>query len=651
MGLIDRAFRLLKEFPNFKKEDEPNNSSITKRSFLKEAESYFKTSSYPSLEVEIDNEISDEAIEEQATKADLFTIEEDDELIVLENSEAPNDFIEESESDFVIDLDLIDETDDKPFINPNVEVNEDLIDDSAILEDWERDALQDDFETIEPVLDIEETPTQADVEEQHFNPEKITNSDSYYVLVETTKEILKSKDFDEFFESLMYSLIGQVGIETILIFSSKIGNFANLSLVASEGIELTEKIIINENNAIYKKLANAGEIVKIDSLDLQELTRQENEILQKMSAEILIPINVNEQFSGLIIMGKLISGEEYSITELEFIKNLVDISSNYLSKVLDFESLNTEISELNKVLSSNNRITTFADKIYSSVNIEEVYELTSEFFKNDFKIKKFSLLLHESFHDRYKVFASNSISDSLKEKFYLSSDSKIITMISNLSAIYKLENPKDNIEISEIYSKENPDFIMIPLLNMKRLYGIFVLHQLAFELSTGFKQALVSIGNIIAPIISNILIQKEKDSLYQNPFNPMNNILEKEIRDSESSDEPFTLIVIKILNINRILNILGLNFYSEYIEFISKIIQDNVADKDYISRTGQGKFAVLLKGFNQKQSEKFIEKIKSKIVLFHNPSKDFKLSLQVYSLEYPTQAKEKRKFIEMLEET
>lgn len=58
-----------------------------------------------------------------------------------------------------------------------------------------------------------------------------------------------------------------------------------------------------------------------------------------------------------------------------------------------------------------------------------------------------------------------------------------------------------------------------------------------------------------------------------------------------------------------------------------------------------------MKENSKSDSEAFISKIKSEIVMFHNPSRDFKLSIQIYALTYPEQAKEKRKFIEMMEET
>jgi GGDEF domain-containing protein len=251
---------------------------------------------------------------------------------------------------------------------------------------------------------------------------------------------------------------------------------------------------------------------------------------------------------------------------------------------------------------------------------------------------------------KYKIFASNILKAENFESIQIDINSKIIALISQMSAIYKLENLHKNEEVISIFP-DHSDLILVPLLNMKKLVGFFSIHNTSIDLSSGLKQSLVSMTNIIAPIISNILIQNEKESLYKNPFNPLHYIIEKEIQISDNTNQPFTFIIVKILHINRILNILGINFYSEYTEFISKTISQSITNEDYISRIGQGKFALLLKNSNQEKSNHIIEKIKTQIVLFHNPSKDFKLSLQIYSLTYPVQTKEKRKFIEMMEET
>jgi GGDEF domain-containing protein len=646
MGLIQKAFNFLKDFSSLTKSSKEDLDK-PKRSFLKEAENFLQTKSYPSVEVDIDldeqpitqTEIatlgefdpSTEKLADQLEKDELFTIQESDQIL-LKNQE---------DTDFIIDLDNLNEVENSESINPE------LIDDTAILEDWEKDALND--EILDSVSE-EQIPTQEpsiQKSEENAREEVLEN---YIVLLETTKEILKSKSFEDYFQNLMYSLIGQVGIEILAIYSSKTSNFSELNLVCSEGVDLDDQIHFVRTDTLYDLLEASEDLVPVGSIDKLSLKEKEIYLVENTNAEYFFPIKVLGQFSGFVVLGKLISGDTYSETQKEFIRSLISVSSNYLSKILDFENLNTELTELNKILNTNSKITNFADRIYSCSNLDEIFDITSEFLTRDFNISKFSLFVLDTNISKYKIFASNILKAENFESIQIDINSKIIALISQMSAIYKLENLHKNEEVISIFP-DHSDLILVPLLNMKKLVGFFSIHNTSIDLSSGLKQSLVSMTNIIAPIISNILIQNEKESLYKNPFNPLHYIIEKEIQISDNTNQPFTFIIVKILHINRILNILGINFYSEYTEFISKTISQSITNEDYISRIGQGKFALLLKNSNQEKSNHIIEKIKTQIVLFHNPSKDFKLSLQIYSLTYPVQTKEKRKFIEMMEET
>ena len=139
-------------------------------------------------------------------------------------------------------------------------------DDSTVLEDWEKDAMaeslsdpfleeddkaeeiQDELEeknsdveptdAIDPIVDINvEEAFETAKQFKSGYEEKLEN---YLVLFEITKELLKSKSFDDFFENLMYSIIGQVGPEIMIIFSSRDGNFSQMKIVAHEGIDCLE---------------------------------------------------------------------------------------------------------------------------------------------------------------------------------------------------------------------------------------------------------------------------------------------------------------------------------------------------------------------------------------------------------------------------
>jgi GGDEF domain-containing protein len=651
-----------------------------------------------SIVVELEPDDDDEPLNSSLSEFD-HSIESSDNDSTI--NETPDDGIEISSLDNFEDikLDSIDEfTGDTETVNLNevddsgdeaVIIEPEELDDSDskdILEDWEKDAIA---ETVsdDPFLEADTDKLHEDVKEAEeilnsLNQEDSVTSDeplvdinveaafetakqfkssyeekleSYLVLFEITKELLKSKSFNDFFENLMYSIIGQVGPEIMIIFSSRDGNFSQMKIVAHEGIDIEPDYVIKKGDTLYSLLESEKDVVYAKDLLAKDLKDRERVLLENPLTEILIPIRVMDQFSGFIVAGKMISGEEYTEKDFEFLQILVEVSGNFLSKLFDSENLSNEVSELNKIIHSSSSITDFTDKVYTSKTLDELYDIISENLINDFKISNFTFMILDVKTMDYKVFGSNFLLPETLSKFRLSKDSKIITMISQVSDVYRLENFQSNAELNATISEQElsamNEFTVIPLINIGRMVGLFIIHKVSGEWSPGFKRTILSLSNIVAPIIANLVMQNEKESLFRNPFNPLQETIDREIKYSETKNKQFTLIVLKILNVTRILNILGINFFSEYSDFISKKIFENTKASDYVSRIGQGKFAILLKENSKADSESFISKIKSEIVLFHNPSHDFKLSIQIYSLTYPEQAKDKRKFIEMMEET
>ena len=766
MSFIQKALKILQEFPNLKNERFEVKDK-KKKSFLQEAENFFKNLTSPEKEPEelesdsIDIDLEQVAKDDNYAQTDITNegnvdlptlshedteifspdtlvstpivpteLDEEDSITVdldLDDSDSEllqeiqsNDVASETKENESFEITSVDDFDElksealdefsgdtetleleQPALSSVIEnleneidllkneIHEDnldseVVDESTLLEDWEKDAMaesadesfsadeeqkpeeindesgerEDKFEKedsldIEPVIDL-------NVEEAFDTAKQFKSSyeeklESYLVLFEITKELLKSKSFDDFFENLMYSIIGQVGPEIMIIFSSRDGNFSQMKIIAHEGIDIEPDYVIKKGDTLYSLLESEKDVVYARDLLAHDLKERERVLLENPLTEILIPIRVMDHFSGFIVAGKMISGEDYTEKDFEFLQILVEVSGNFLSKLFDSENLSHEVAELNKIIHSTSNITEFTDKVYACKSLDELYDAISENFLSDFKVSSFTLMVLDTKNLDYKVFGSNFLLPETLGKLRLSKDSKIITMISQVSDVYRLENFQSNGELNNYISEQEiaamNEFTVIPLINIGRMVGLFIIHKVSTDWSPGYKRTILSLANIVAPIIANLIMQNEKETLFRNPFNPLQETIDREIKYCETKNKEFTLIVLKILNVTRILNILGINFFSEYSEFISKKIFENTSSSDYVSRIGQGKFAILLKENSKVDSEIFISKIKSEIVLFHNHSRDFKLSIQIYSLTYPEQAKDKRKFIEMMEET
>jgi transcriptional regulator with GAF, ATPase, and Fis domain/GGDEF domain-containing protein len=536
------------------------------------------------------------------------------------------------------------------------------LEDSIMKEISKEDLASEDLEN--PIPPLENLKTDLDESKKALEEQaSVSNeewealqrrTESYLVLVEITKDLMKSKTFEDFFENLMYSIEGQLGPEVILIFGAKERNFKEFHLVAYDGIEIEMEPVISSTSTLAKRINDIGQPVFASTINKEGLDEHELMILENPTTEIIAPIIFDKQLVGFIIAGKLVTEEQYSEDDFEFLKLLGDIAGNFIIKMFDLIKIREEVTQLNESIKYHEALANLSGVIYGCKSIGELYEKTTSILEKDFSITKHTLFLISE-HE-YKAFQSNYFSQETISNLTISVKSKLVALVSQVTGMYKIENFNTYAEFKEIIPEkelaEMQEFSVFPLIHMGKLFGLFVVHEIALESWTPeLKQMMISASNMLSPAIANFILQTERDVVFKNPFNPLQESVDREIEIATNENTRFTLVVLKILNVSRIINLLGLEFFSSYSDFVISKIQKAVSESDYFSRVGQGKFAIFLRGKDKAQSEEFFHALKTEFMKFPDPPKNFKLSIQLYSLTYPDQAKDKRKFIELIEDT
>lgn len=144
--------------------------------------------------------------------------------------------------------------------------------------------------------------------------------ENYLSAFEISKEISASKDFTNFFENLSFSIQGQIGAESIVIFSSTNGEFDVLRVVEAQGIGADPDWVLEVGDESYQAALKTPSVVYAREILKHSPPKKEKEILEKTEAEMLVPIRSYDEFYGIIILSKTIEGEDYTIEDLEFLK-------------------------------------------------------------------------------------------------------------------------------------------------------------------------------------------------------------------------------------------------------------------------------------------------------------------------------------------
>ncbi|MFE1939958.1 GAF domain-containing protein [Leptospira kirschneri] len=709
MGLLERVSKLVRS--DSSGISASTSSGEVKKSLLKKSETFQRKPSFLQKALGMRKELVEEAaipvppfeneLQTSSEKSDSeeFSIPELDEISldtneqeefdtsISENSiEKDSDFDEidsqelsQDENDITIDDLFEDETTDPESTDPRVldsdqlsiqdqDKKETLYDmtslEEAPFDDWVKEAEQEARRTL-PKKD----PNVSDSEKNGFLFDDDSNFatspidlqiasrkklENYISVFEISKEIGISTDFANFFENLLFSIMGQIGSESIGIFSSKNGNQDFFRLEDYQGENFNQEWTISSEEEIYHAVHNAGSVLYAKELLKQALPAKEREIIQQSEAELLVPIRTTEEFFGIILLGKTISGEDYTIEDLEFLKIIGEIAGSVYKRIYDTELLHQENQNLKETVRSNELIISLARDFSSVRSMDEAYDKLFSAFREELKVRRATFMILEN-KNEFRVFASNLLTPEHVGSFRLPLESSIVGIVSNIPGVFRIENFRKHPELVQKLSNDElglmTDFIVIPLINLHWLVGMWIVHETEVPWTDSDRETAVGISEVLAPVFSNLLLVQERDSVFKDPFSPVEEKIEEMILKSTRLGNCFSLTIFKIQNVSRMVKLKGSGFFVNYSEELRKAIQDNLSEVDFHYRIGQGKYAMIVDGKDREETQVLIRKIKNRLVEVDRRSKDFQTSVVQHTLCYPADTKEKERILELLEES
>ncbi|RHX79756.1 GAF domain-containing protein [Leptospira yasudae] len=480
--------------------------------------------------------------------------------------------------------------------------------------------------------------------------------DNYISVFEISKEIGASTDFANFFENLLFSVMGQIGSESIGIFSSKNGNQEFFRLEDYQGEHFNQEWTISSEEEIYHAVKNAGSVLYAKELLKPALPAKEKEIIRQSEAELLVPIRYLDDFFGIMILSKTISGEDYTIEDLEFLKIIGEIAGSVYRRIYDTEQLHQENQSLKEVIRTNELIISLARDYASVRSMDDAYDKLIATFKEELKVRRATFMILDGHtKNEFRVFASNLLTPEHVGNFTLPLESSIVGIVSNIPGVFRIENFRKHPELMQKLSNDElglmSDFIVIPFINLHWLVGVLIVHETDVPWTDTDRETAVGISEVLAPVFSNLLLIEERDSVFKDPFSPVEERVQEMILKAARLASSFSLTIFKVQNVSRMVKLKGSGFFATYSEELRKAIQENLSEADYNYRIGQGKFAVILDGKDREETQILIRKIKNKLNDTDRKSKDFQTSVIQHTLCYPADTKEKERILELLEES
>lgn len=460
----------------------------------------------------------------------------------------------------------------------------------------------------------------------------------YNLLKDILKELIASSTINEFFDNLLYSIEGQLGSKYILIFSSINEMYEQYEIVAFDGIELSKNYLLSTESSVVNTLISQKDLIFSKDIE-SENNQQEKEFMFLSENEMVIPFILDDKLIGFIILGVNESSESYSSQEIEFLKMLIELASSVLFRFYEQEKVQKQLTDSNISKIKIELLNTFYIQSALYMSTDQLMSAYIELLKALEADLKLGVYIQES-REVYKLAYETDLGLTKSFKY----DEIFVKELKNTKKSLTLS---DTEEIERLGLGKLP-VIINPGLENDELYSVIIIPKEFEELV----ETDIVTNSLIVVHSQLIRLIKERrlKEMAKNPLSLIEDILISELVDAQKKSETFSLIIIKIQNSGRIIQTLGSEFYLSYSDYVYSVIYNNAGTEDDIFRIGKSKHCLFLKGRDSTFTKEFIEDLKNKVNEYPYTPKDFKIISHVYSLDFPEQSVETRKFMELLEE-
>ncbi len=151
-------------------------------------------------------------------------------------------------------------------------------------------------------------------------------------------------NFESLVESILYSCIGQIFVEQVAILLQVDIDVPNFYIHMVKGMdeEYDDSVILDDDSLLVKFFdENPGAHDYITLTNQKEL-KEDLKKLAKLNPKCIVPMKSKNSLNGMIILGNKLTGEDFTIGEMDFLKDLakfaaivVENSRLYLMATLD----------------------------------------------------------------------------------------------------------------------------------------------------------------------------------------------------------------------------------------------------------------------------------------------------------------------------
>ena len=427
-------------------------------------------------------------------------------------------------------------------------------------------------------------------------------------LIELAKELSGIMDENELWDTIIITLIGQLGSKEAAIF---LQDKQGLILKANQGFIVEKPFTVSIEISLLQELIHDNGLIYIENL-VPKLNPVEKMWFRSLNADILVPIIRFEEIIGFIIIGKPIAFLDYNLEDLTYLKALGELLGSYYESINKIIKISEQIKTWEKRKIYYNGFKKYLDSIEKATTMEALDRYFLEILQNDHDIDKFIFLIKE--HKKFYPSIHRGLEKKTIEKFHLSTKDPLIIEVKNHENWYEYTAFLDNSKFIKKFSAGDLSLLkrifIFPLCLENELEGIFFIFEIRKNLE---REDLQYLNLILRNYYWAFLASKKNRSLetktLEDPLYALRELVSDHETDLKSKQIPFLLILLSIENAKSLRNLKGEKGFEKQKMYFKSTLISMISEKDNCMEIFPNQFFLTIQGKTPKDAEHLLRRL------------------------------------------
>jgi len=476
----------------------------------------------------------------------------------------------------------------------------------------------------------------------------------YLVLYETGKEIIRAGSEQELFDTLIFLIMGQIGVSSVSIMVQDREMQKQWVIAESRGVSIEESFSFNCDGGILGECDDRRDIVDIENFSHNEKFKEDYLNFISIDARLLVPMVYQENLVGIIVIGNKISNEEFTDEDKDYLYSVSQFAGATHYMLFNKIHVQKELDSLRREISGQVDLNRVRDDVFSRDSMEEVKGIVQKEMEK-IGVGMYAFFIMNEFNNRYiPLFTEEKDFLNITEnKLSIDVKNGLVQFIARAKGPVEIDDFKSFDAVFEIFTKTQINRMTIFRLYPFRLGDNCVGFLVVFQLSDPSRPEdcdgnLNKIAEILYPYIisfENVRYTKRK---YIDTVEQVLNRIEEELRKAERLGIPLTLVEMSIKNFKRYYTLFGIKKSQELMGNIESLVKTKLSDVDFSIRHDRNRILIVLPGKNRDFAIPLSNALRNEIIHAFS-GKDLHLLVTFLAAEYPRDGEDVYSLIDSIE--